>query len=659
MTVTFNGDAKIETGSFYAGLEFHHSSPLAQRISFYYPAANSIDLSTDYWKRDSTFIMALGLETDGVKEWIGHEKLPYTLTPYSVSFIKEDKDKLITISYKFCKDKPAFILSIEIKNLLPRKRHFKLLTDMEMSLRTSHSYKITSNASGVYDSSANSIFIDYNDYETQNVQLFAANAGDKPARHSANSVISSLPLEENKWWGDELWNFNDTEKKEDGIPAARYLYEKELEENESLSIIQVIGSAAKGEEREFVKYLLENYKEETDNFENYVINYAASNRITTGDETLDRSILWAKAVLAVNQHYIDGSIQPMPCPAEYNFYFTHDVLLTDLAAVYFDPDRVKKDLEFIISHADDSFIIPHAYYWKDSAYVTEYATPDNWNHFWFVIAAGQYMRKTHDTDFTKKLYPYIEKSISETMINRKDDLMFAFRPDWWDIGRNYGPRSFMTILAIKSLDEFINMSVTLNNTSANIEELKSSREKLHSGLLNKLWIDEKDYLMNYYEDGTLDTHYYIGSLVAAHFDLLDEEKLNKLTISAKNNILDPKLGVYTTFPMDIHKMIDYLKLAGNEAGDPYKYINGGIWQHGNAFYALALLKAGKKDEAIDFIKTTMTLDGVINSPNGFPAMYEYRNSNKNDPSVYGEIDKPQFMWAAGWYLYCIYEIYGK
>ncbi len=62
--VSFNGDAQIETGNHYIGTEFHHGFPLPQRISFYYPAANSIDLSTDYWKRDSTFIMSVGIKEE-------------------------------------------------------------------------------------------------------------------------------------------------------------------------------------------------------------------------------------------------------------------------------------------------------------------------------------------------------------------------------------------------------------------------------------------------------------------------------------------------------------------------------------------------------------------------------------------------------------------
>jgi hypothetical protein len=66
------------------------------------------------------------------------------------------------------------------------------------------------------------------------------------------------------------------------------------------------------------------------------------------------------------------------------------------------------------------------------------------------------------------------------------------------------------------------------------------------------------------------------------------------------------------------------------------------------------MATGKKDQALQFIKNIMTLEGIINSPNGQPAMYEYRNADKSD---YGKIDKPQFMWAAGWYLYCLYNLY--
>jgi hypothetical protein len=100
-----------------------------------------------------------------------------------------------------------------------------------------------------------------------------------------------------------------------------------------------------------------------------------------------------------------------------------------------------------------------------------------------------------------------------------------------------------------------------------------------------------------------------------------------------------------------------LKFSGNEAGAANYYFNGGVWPQGNAWYALALIAEGEKDEALYFIKETMTLAGIMAGPNGQPAMYEVRNSNKSDPLKYGSIDKPQFMWAAAWYLYCLYNLY--
>jgi cellobiose phosphorylase len=71
-----------------------------------------------------------------------------------------------------------------------------------------------------------------------------------------------------------------------------------------------------------------------------------------------------------------------------------------------------------------------------------------------------------------------------------------------------------------------------------------------------------------------------------------------------------------------------------------------------------LISNGSNNDAFAFIKKTMTLRGIINSPNGQPALYEYRVSDKNDPGVYGRIDKPQFLWAGGWYLYTLYNLFG-
>jgi len=547
------------------------------------------------------------------------------------------------------------VLWVEVTNLTSAAKEYSVYSDLQTSLRTSHSYKLKSSAQSEYitqsyeDGSVSAVFTNFDDIETKYAQVFVLNAGEKPVSFSTESSLTDFRKDSPYYLINEL-------KNKSSLPAAAFVYRKKIAPGEKLKIVQIIGSCRKDEREDIAEYLFHNYKAEVEGYEQYVLDEINTDLFLTGDPVLDKSIIWAKGILAVNQHYIDGSIQPMPCPAEYNFYFTHDVLLTDLAVVKFNPARVKRDLEFILEHSEDD-IIPHAYYWKDSSYLTEYASPDNWNHFWFIILSAEYLRKSDDTAFLGLLYPCLVKSIGETMQNLKEDLIWAYQPDWWDIGSKWGPRAYMTILAIKALNDFSDISQVLGKNKDKLSGYSELAVKMQKALNEKLWNNDKKYLMNYFGDGSEDPHFYTGSLLAVHFNLLDKDKAVELTETASHYLLDEKIGIYNVYPMDFHKLTGFWEFAGNEAGDQFKYINGGVWPHGNAWYALALYGTGKKNEAVEFIKKTMTTEGIINSPNGQPAMYEYRNSNKNSSLEYGKVDKPQFMWAAGWYLYCIYEFF--
>jgi hypothetical protein len=662
LKIHFKGDSKIEVGSAYVGLEFHHSSILPQRISFYYPIANSIDLSADYWRRDTTFAMSAGLKIgNGKKQWLGNEPFEFDLTPFSVSFFKSDKQKSINITYQFCKDKPATIITYIFTNLNEKKDEFEFYTHLEMSLKTCHTYTLNDLAETEFDKMGNTIYANFSKEETQYAQVFVSNSGLMPSSYNTLGNLNSSSKPINDFWslhGSSL-PCGILSKENPGIPAAEFVYKKELMPGQKMTIVQIVGSCRQFEGKDIVKYLLNNYKQEVKNYENYVIGKSyTESKWYTGDKSIDHSAHWAKAILAANQHYINGNILPMPCPAEYNFYFTHDVLLTDLAAVNFDLPRVKKDLKFIVDHANANNIIPHAFYWKDSSFVTEFASSDNWNNFWFVIAAASYLRHSGDKEFLKFLYPFLSESVSNAMKTKKEDnVMWSYHPDWWDIGNNFGPRAYMTILFSKTLKDFNFISSDLGE---NVDKLIANNElskKMEEQLVNKFWDDKKKYLMNYLNDGSEDPHYYVGSLMAANFNMLDKKHTNELLHTVNNILLDKKLGIYTAFPMDFNQ---YEKILGfsDEVGMPYYYFNGGIWSQDNAWYALALAKSGDKQEALNFIKTTMTLDGIIKGPNGQPAMYEVRIPDKNDPSIYGTVDKPQFLWAGGWYLYTLYRLYG-
>jgi hypothetical protein len=333
-------------------------------------------------------------------------------------------------------------------------------------------------------------------------------------------------------------------------------------------------------------------------------------------------------------------------------------LLTDLAAVNFDLQRVHGDLSFIMNHADKNKIIPHAYYWKDSTYKTEYADADNWNNYWFIILSAKYLMHSSDTTLLHRLYPYINKSLETGLRTKGDhDLIWSNRPDWWDIGTKNGPRAYMTILAIKSLHSFNYISAALNLNLDRLKKYEELAERMNESLNKKLWANDVNYLMNFYSDGKRDEHYYMGSLLAAHYNLLKTQRTEEMVKTVEEKLLDKNIGVYTVWPMDFNKLLDFWSFSGNESGDPYYYINGGVWSHANSWYSLALASLNRKEAAAAFVKKNMTVNGIMNGPNGQPAMYEVRNGNSKDPKVYGTVDKPQFLWAAGWYLYDLYNIF--
>jgi hypothetical protein len=657
LKVNFAGEAKIEVGGPFVGVEFHHSSPVPQRISFFYPVANSIDISTDYWHRDTTYIMAIGLKMgNNKKEWLGKKPFAYTLTPYNVTFNNEDKEKAIEISYRFTKNQPAMVVTYKITNRSNTTQNVEFDTHLETSLRTSHSFTKKNEALAKYDPETSTIYINHAAPETNNSQIFVANAGIKPVNYNTSGPLERfLPPANDKWSSISQMNHQQTSSE----TAARFFYKLKLAHGETFTVVQVIGSAGPEEGYTIVPDIISNLQAEIDLFEQGILNETFDeNLITLDDPDLTHSIYWAKAILASNKHYLDGEIVPMPCPAEYNFYFTHDVLVTDLAAVIFDLKRVKTDLDFIIRHANKNKVIPHAYYWKDSTYVTEYASSDNWNNFWMIITTASYLRHSADTLFVRSLYPYLEKCLEIAIQTKKEDhLMWSYRPDWWDIGKNYGPRSYMTILAIKAIRDYVYISAILKKNPNDLLDYELMGGLMQKALTDRLWHNDLNYLVNYYQDQSLDSHYYIGSLLAAHYNLLDDDRRKALVLSARQNLLDEKLGIYNAYPMDFHTLIDYLNFSGNEAGDTNYYFNGGIWPQGNAWYALALIADDSKREAYNFINNTMTLAGIMAGPNGQPAMYEVRNSNRSNPVPYGSIDKPQFMWAGAWYLYCLYHLF--
>ena len=513
------------------------------------------------------------------------------------------------------------------------------------------------------DSTVNAIVAHFDDPQTKQASVFVENAGLHPESWSSSAKeLAATDSGTSQWISDSTSRLGQKliPASSPGQPVAAFLYRDELAPNDSMMIVQIVGSCPRDEVKKRTSFLAGVWRQEVEEYDNYITQKAEKeSHFVTGDPWLDRSAIWARGLIASNAHYIDGQILPMPCPAEYNFFFTHDVLLTDLGAVNFDLRRVKRDLFYIASLSKED-VIPHAYYWRDDGFKTEYCAPDNWNHLWFILATASYYRHSLDSATLQALYPLMSKSIELILTQRKaDGLMYAKHPDWWDIGNREGPRSYLTILTIRALRDFAYVGAALGkNDAEHLLELEVSADNMQKMLNERLWDDGQQFLTNF--NGTdRDAHYYAGSLLAPLYGAINKDRSVRLLNTANKELVDQRIGVRIVAPADFHtdSMISYFKLLGNEAGAPYAYANGGVWPHSTAWYILALQSCGKINEGVEFLKKTLTLDGIAQSPMGQPAMYEYRFADTSSPE-FGKIDKPSFLWAGGFYLNVLYRLFG-
>jgi glycogen debranching enzyme len=640
LSIHFGGKyGQIEIGGKYIGAEFHHSRPLPSRISFYYPVANSIDLSTSYWKRYESNPFLIILNVEGEVDTLGIEPLEYSYTPFNATFIEPHKKYEVTYNYQFCDSLPVMVLQIQIKNLTEESQEFIVFSSLVTTLRTSHSFTIRNKAIQKYIRSGSIALTSFDEVDTDSALIFIANAGEMSIpQNTQNEKTANEPLKN---------------------PQASFSYTKQLNPEESMNIIQLIGSCRQSESERVLDKAMKTWREEVQRNSMRVSDYVfKQSKFYVTDPALQQTANWSKAILASNKHYIDEWIIPMPCPAEYNFFFTHDLLLTGLGAVLFDINYVKNGYQFLQSLAKADSILPHAYYWKDNGYNTEYCNSDNWNHLWFIISLSSYLKHSGDIETVQSLYPVASKSL-QLMIENKgsDDLMYASRPDWWDIGNVYGARAYISSLMIKALQDYVFLSSQLGKVDDRLIPDLTLAETMKTQLVNKLWNDDKNFLMNMMIENTVDPHYYSGSLIAAAFDILDTSRRTKLLESAEENLLDQNLGIRNAMPPDFQGLVKEYQFKEGEVGEPYYYFNGAVWPQGIVWYVLGLISDNQPNQAKQALKKYLTVSGIMNSPSGQPSFFEYRVTDPESPR-YGEIDKPTFLWAAGWYLHALYRLCG-
>jgi hypothetical protein len=654
--------AQVEIGGPYAGIECHHSSPLLNRISFYYPVANSIDLSEDYWRRDLWRVLYLAIRRGSdPPEIVGLRPMAHRLTPYSVTYSAEQAGYRISVTYGFCKELPAFAITIRLTNLLSHSETFELRTHLEASLRTCHSYRWERAARVEFWQEEATASVTNLSPATGPAVLFVSNVAQKPNGVALDGrELDHSPSDHPPHWLTRTTALPQAAAShETQSPVVAFTYRRQLRPGREMAITQLIGTCRPEEAHQVVRRLRRSWREQLAAHRVSVLRKAFLQCPTAVEDTvLAHAIHWAKAILETNLHYLDGTILPMPCPAEYNFFFTHDALMTDLSTCVFDVERVRRDLLFLARHADSANTLPHAYYWRDDGYITEFASADNWNHAWLILTSGRYLRHSDDRETLRKLFPVLRKSLQLALTRvEEDDLIWAARPDWWDIGDVYGPRAYLTSLVCAAVREYTALAFALQEKDS-LLSLERLADRMEHALGECLWDPERRFLVDRFADGTRETHLYAGALLAGHLGLLDEAKLRAMLHTARSCLVDSALGVRNAWPADFHLLVERYRFHGNEAGPPYRYLNGGVWPHGNAWFCLLLDRVGDRRRALELLSRWAAVRNVLASPGGQAAMFEYRVADKADSLGYGRVDKPQFTWAAGWFLYALYWLYG-
>ena len=660
ITRSFTGlYGQVEVGGPFAGAEFHGSRPLPSRISLYEPAANSIDMSRDYWKRGESAPFTVGVRANGgPPRYLGREGWAYALSPHRVRFHRDDAQMRWTSAFEFFRAAPGLLWTLSCENLTGAPLDVEIYIQCRTVLRTCQTYAWLDSAWTEYDAALGAVAVHFDQSASRRATVVVQNLGARPGLWTADAADPGPDSLGPSWFTSHAEPGGHTlPVLRQGAPVAAFVYRKNLPSASRVTIRLAIFSSGLSEWKPVAVSLQKGWEQDIAAYDGYVKRQLVHSP-RTGERAIDRTADWACALLGVNAHSLGGHVVPMPCPAEYNFFFTHDVLLTDLSAVWFDAARVRRDFATIERWSEHG-IIPHARYWRDDAFRTELCTPDNWNHLWFIEAAARYLRHTADTAAVARLFPLVRTSIEQMLTQRHaDSLMYAYRPDWWDIGRREGPRSYITVLMIRALRDYLYICSSLHRELSALPGYELLSDGMERALNARLWDDRAGYLMNT-NGNDPDAHVYMGSLMGAVYGEVPPGRRLALLETARRVLVDERLGVRNVMPPDFHRdsVRAYFRFPTNEAGDPYLYANGGVWPHANAWYAQGLVAAGMTGDALRFFRNVMTLDGIESSPRGQPAFYEYRYADTSS-AEYGAIDKPSFLWAGGMYLGTLYALMG-
>lgn len=222
---------------------------------------------------------------------------------------------------------------------------------------------------------------------------------------------------------------------------------------------------------------------------------------------------------------------------------------------------------------------------------------------YFILRIFRYYEWTKDKDFLKKMWKNIVKAIEflEKRDKDKDGIpeQESYWADWKDVplveGRKYAPHFSLLYLAVlKKAKDYAGFL----NDKEKYEEYKQLYESAYQKINKEikdggLW--NGNYYVQVWYDGREDNHILQDQVVGILFDVVDEEKTEKIYKSLEKNKC--KYGIRETYPY----------YPNSEGGD---YHNGAVWPYLNFVDAFSRFKKGRIKEGKEILKTVGWADLV-------------------------------------------------
>jgi len=307
---------------------------------------------------------------------------------------------------------------------------------------------------------------------------------------------------------------------------------------------------------------------------------------------------YKEAIKIVEMASTKNGIYASGSPEGYTSVWARDSMISLLGASLTGKfqQQFKKSLQTLTKYQDELGQIPNDIdiYVKTRKKEVAFATIDS--TLWYIIGNYIYAKRYKDKSLLKKHKKAIEKAF--LWLKYQDsgkDGMPEQQPtsDWQDaFPHKYGH--------------------CINTQALYYAALKLSGKRKEAEILkkkanNELWEEDYGYYLPYrwknHREFEEKGRWFdsLGNLLAIFFGLADKRKANKILSYIIENHVNEPYPVKTVFPPIYPGDPDWKEYYwADEAGEPTKYLNGGIWPFNGGFFVacLALMNNGEAQEQL-------------------------------------------------------------